>query len=468
MSVRSLWLVCLSILVFGFIALRASRQSITIDEADTYIVWVARGGFAAWEPASNNHQLNSLVMSLAVFLFGTANLSIRASALLGAALYVVSAASLTSRLSTRTIHGLALFLCLTCNPLILDYLVAARGYSLAMGFLLLTLAIATSRLPAASKCAWGSSAMALMVSANLSFAFVAVTTLVWVFIVAARGQTWRSRGQLAAAAILPGALISLVTVFPMVVRWPKSQLWFGAHSFGEMGVSLVQSSLYRPHEYLSALTSFGPYILWAILAATTVAAMLRPPHQTACVALFFAGVLVTALVMHGAAHYWGGVLLPKERTALWIVLLTTLIAGALTSSRVLPGVPLLLLAVYFLSCLRVSYFKEWYWNSDAATIYSILADYNHRFSIREVGSTWKMNSVLNFYRLTSRGNETFREFGQSPASPYPADRAVYVVDLPFDREFIKADGLQIVYEGPISEIGVAVRPSAIPIQRRFP
>ena len=39
-------------------------QSITIDEADTYLVWVARSNPSHWEASSNNHVLNSLLMRL--------------------------------------------------------------------------------------------------------------------------------------------------------------------------------------------------------------------------------------------------------------------------------------------------------------------------------------------------------------------------------------------------------------------
>src|SRR5674476_1290617 len=63
---------------------RACVQSITIDEADTYLVWVARHDPSQWEAASNNHVLNSLLMRLFTSVFGVSHLSVRAPALLGA------------------------------------------------------------------------------------------------------------------------------------------------------------------------------------------------------------------------------------------------------------------------------------------------------------------------------------------------------------------------------------------------
>src|SRR6185312_3671530 len=70
---------------------RAAVQSITIDEADTYLAWVAGPSPAHWTPSSNNHVLNSISMRLTTSVFGPSHLSVRAPALLGAAIYIAMA-----------------------------------------------------------------------------------------------------------------------------------------------------------------------------------------------------------------------------------------------------------------------------------------------------------------------------------------------------------------------------------------
>src|SRR5271165_4913848 len=77
---------------------RACVQSITIDEADTYLVWVARHDPSHWSPASNNHILNSLLMRFFTAVFGPFHLTVRAPALLGAALYIAAAYLLCCKL----------------------------------------------------------------------------------------------------------------------------------------------------------------------------------------------------------------------------------------------------------------------------------------------------------------------------------------------------------------------------------
>jgi hypothetical protein len=78
---------------------RACVQSITIDEADTYLVWVARHDPSHWQGASNNHILNSLLMRLFTSVFGVSHLSVRTPALLGAALYIGAAYLLCRKLA---------------------------------------------------------------------------------------------------------------------------------------------------------------------------------------------------------------------------------------------------------------------------------------------------------------------------------------------------------------------------------
>src|SRR5260370_35398690 len=64
---------------------RACVQSITIDEADTDLVWAARHDPSHWQGASNNHILTSLLIGVLRSVFGVSHLSSRAPALLGAA-----------------------------------------------------------------------------------------------------------------------------------------------------------------------------------------------------------------------------------------------------------------------------------------------------------------------------------------------------------------------------------------------
>src|SRR5712691_12020703 len=60
---------------------RAIVQSITLDEANTFLRWVAPDSPAHWEPHSNNHVLNSTLMRLCIWLLGLSQMAVRAPAL---------------------------------------------------------------------------------------------------------------------------------------------------------------------------------------------------------------------------------------------------------------------------------------------------------------------------------------------------------------------------------------------------
>ena len=139
-SERSWDLVLLSILVFALLVARACIQSVTIDEADAFTAFATRDSGLMWYPVAQNHLLNTMLERLAWNIFGFNQVAMRLPALLGAAIYLVASIRICSRFAGR-LFRLAIFVCLAVNPFVLDYLVAARGYSLAVAFLLAAIAV---------------------------------------------------------------------------------------------------------------------------------------------------------------------------------------------------------------------------------------------------------------------------------------------------------------------------------------
>src|SRR5256885_1665940 len=123
------------------LAIRACLQSITIDEATSFLMFSKTSWAAHWWPSSGNHVLNSLLMRLVTTIFGVSEPAVRAPALIGGVLYIGSALYLCVLVTERKLLQLTLFVCLVYNPIVLDYLVAARGYGLALGFLLAAIAV---------------------------------------------------------------------------------------------------------------------------------------------------------------------------------------------------------------------------------------------------------------------------------------------------------------------------------------
>src|ERR1700730_17345239 len=78
---------------------RACLQSVTIDEADSYLGFAAPSWPSHWYPASANHVLNSILVRILTHLFALSHLTLRGPALLGAAIYIISIYRLCTLLS---------------------------------------------------------------------------------------------------------------------------------------------------------------------------------------------------------------------------------------------------------------------------------------------------------------------------------------------------------------------------------
>ena len=124
----------------------------------------------------------------------------------------------------------------------------------------------------------------------------------------------------------------------------------------------------------------------------------------------FAGAaLAVALACHEFLYMAFGILLPLDRTAMWMVLLFFVMAGALAASplpsvtgRGLPGKALAailtLIACYNIGCLRLTYFNEWKYDADMKNVYAVLAYYNHTYGMNKVATNWRYVAGVNCYR----------------------------------------------------------------------
>ena len=134
----------ISLLVFMYVAVRASALCITIDEASTYNChvtgqWLDIILFRTNGLPDNNHLLNTLLCKVSVLLFGVSELSLRVPALIGCFSYLFGLNLCLHRIVSgwKIVPGL---LAVGLNPYIIDFLGLARGYALGLGFTMLGLA----------------------------------------------------------------------------------------------------------------------------------------------------------------------------------------------------------------------------------------------------------------------------------------------------------------------------------------
>jgi uncharacterized membrane protein len=472
------------VFAFLWVLARACVQSVTIDEADTYLASVWRPGPSHWDPSANNHVLNSLLMRLFTSIFGASAFTLRLPALIGAALYIGAVYFLALRISPRRLLQWALFVCLACSPFVMDYLVAARGYGLASAFLLWMIAFAVSlqAKDAVARTAWLGRACVLMsvcgalsVCSNFSFAVADLLTALGLYLWICHRHR-RDYLQILAAFTLPGLAVAYFIVGSVVLAWPKGQFTWGAESLLQMVKSLVSASLFEPNNYLlnprlhHYFVHFGPFLYPLLLAfALWRAALLLLNRRSSPLAMVCGLAMVAALLCHQFLYSVYGILLPLDRTAMWMVLLFLVMAGAIAavplssaigraSGMALTGI-LAAVACYNIGCLRLTYFNEWKYDADMKNVYGVLSYYNHKYGLTKVSTNWRYVAPINCYRTMS-GQETIEPVPGAPSvvNFYPPEYQAYVFYYPWDEEFYKREGLKLVYHNTFTGAAVAIRP----------
>jgi hypothetical protein len=490
--VRELCLILTGLFAIFWAILRACVQAITLDEADTYFWFVARPVGYVFYPFSNNHVLNTMLMWITIHLFGTSIITVRAPALLGAILYISTCYFLCRVITNRFSVQLSLFICLIYNPFVFDFMVAARGYGLASALLLTAVAIPIWHRVKGSPsvrtcCIVASLALGLSFTASFSFAFVDAAAFLALSIWAIPRRDEESAGRMVEVCVLPGLSVALVLCGYPLTHWPKGAFWQSANSLGEMTRSLAESSLYQLNPRfleveLYTLMEFLKPLLLPLLGALCVGQLVVTRldgswlrnERTRWLGRFgatLAGIVALSVALNWLAFRFDKLPLPLGRTGIYLVPLSTLIAGIIAAAptqsaisrwlaKAISGV-MICLACYFLLCLRLTYFKEYDFDADVKGVYSALARLNHSYGVTDIVTNGFYVNPLNFYRFLSK-RETFPEFTGFADQP-AAGRSVYVLPGGYYRPFIEQERLVVVYRGKSSDVVVAVKPDgAIP------
>jgi hypothetical protein len=448
-------ILALAVFAAVWIVFRAATQSITLDEAHTFLHWVHPPAATHWEPHSNNHVLNSCLMRLSVFFAGPSHLSIRAPALLGGFLYIAAATKLVRRLTPARLSQILLFLCLVFNPFVMDYLVAARGYGLAAAFFCLALIqiLPPTKNPTRAAILL-STFTALSFCANFSTAYL--NAVLWL---AGLLTLWRhpdaAKPKLLLASILPGALVTLLLCGQALTGYDKGQLIWGADSLSKMLIEMRDASFDQINPHLANPILNKPFhlihkhMLWLIPVLFAIGLWrFRNATSTLLATLF-----LSALALHYLQFRFFGILLPYERTSLLFVVLLTLALGTQNPNR-LTNATLALCALYFLGSFRGHFFREWAINADIRATYPLILEEARRLGAREVISNLNYTPSLKVYRILENTKEI-----DEPADyvhPVPC-KDIYVLPADLYTDFAQNEGLTLRYRSTVSDYSIWVR-----------
>jgi hypothetical protein len=320
----------LGALFFAYTAIRAVRVPLTHDEAFTANIWVAGGPLAILTfdgpERANNHVLNTLLSGACQAVFGRIPLALRLPNLMAHAAFLVASWRLLSRVA-GTGTALAGFALLNGNPLLLELFGLARGYGLALGFVVPALLVAVRALEGKEiRLRDEGACYALLVCgvfAQLAvldvFAAVAITFAVFRFVRFARAP---AEGRLRRAAreslpVVAASLFLLATAIPILICMRRAgELYAGgtAGLWQDTVGSVVRISLlgFSPSLVHAAFAGLG--IGLAALTALAAYRLVRPgTGGRVFLALF--SVLVTLGATVQAQHVFFGARFPEDRIA---------------------------------------------------------------------------------------------------------------------------------------------------------
>jgi hypothetical protein len=437
-----------SMIAMALVIFRAWTQAITIDEATTYVLFVRVDDPMQWLGSSNNHVLNTALMRLTTRIFGVSEISARLPVLLGAGLYISACYRFCRRIGGGMLLQWAALVCLVYSPFIMDYLVAARGYGLALGFLMTALMSDPKKL---SGCLIASASIGLCFASNFSFAFACAAVLSGLFV-----WSWREsgigRGKLVAAYVLPALAVTWLIAAPAMFSLPRAELWYGSHSLREAFGSLLESQL-----------SHGNPLLYVVPGLISLAWLAHVRKRLPAMTVLFGGAFLATLALHFTAFHLFGLLYPWDRTGIFFV---PLLFGAISAAAAVPGGwlrwaqvgAMLYVAVINLANLRLDQFEEWNFNADTDKVYSILTCLHERQQVDRVAAGWPYIGALNFYRDTSHGG-AIAPVADEEAKPQ--DVEVFVIGFRVNPTVISKRQLTVVWKSPKTEATIAVPPEQV-------
>ncbi|MFB3826456.1 MAG: ArnT family glycosyltransferase [Bryobacteraceae bacterium] len=425
---------------------RAATQSITTDEAFAYNLYVANPLPEVVKIFdASHHVLQTLLVRASVAALGLSEFSVRLPTVLGGALFFFAVYRLCRRLFGRGWMFRAAVASVALNPFVLDFLSAARGYGLALGFWAWALdgMAAALEKPAEARMARIGVALGLAVAANLTF-LIPVAAFALVFLLMIR------RRPLALA--LPALLAAAVFLAVPLSYAERSKFYYGTASLWQSLAGLAEFAFrfYGP-DPADANFYFGPFMARAVvffeaLAPAILLGAALGMRRDRMLMLFGGGALLTLAALV-AAHYTAGMPYPEGRTGIyWMPLITLLgfvLARRMPAGFRAAGTTLgLLAAVHFALEFNVNYYAEWRFAAGARRI-------AREIRARDTGpvrivSSMELEPPLNFYR--QMWGVHWQQIDRRPVTD-PGDYRVFVSH---DRRLAEQMPVTVLYHHPLS------------------
>lgn len=440
--------------LLALVVYRAKTQAFTIDEAFAFNLYVDQplSQFATHYDACN-HVLHTLATKFVRYWLGTSELVLRLVSLAGALLYLIAAARLCRMIAGAGWARVAGFAALGFNPLVLDFLVAARGYGLAVALLLWSLYYSLRWLEESknTKLLWRAGLCAgLSIAANLTM-LVPVAALGFVVLVC--GFRGRRTFEVLDHFGGPAVVTAFVLLILPLSHAAASNFYLGSGSLADAAGTLWNASIrYQPERSPLAFLD-NPAPLLALLCVSTGATGLvllarRRPDPLAVIG----PVLLLSIAALVALHRFAGVLYPYGRTGLYLIPLLLL---ALLGVPRHAGVPVVaVFALAFAAQLDTRFFGDWKFDAANHRLARVLAAQPAARENKVLAVSWVYEQSFKYYRKRRRLHWLRPEILTRDLEKTPAD---YYVLTPEDSGLVDKLGLEVLARDRLSGATLARR-----------
>jgi 4-amino-4-deoxy-L-arabinose transferase-like glycosyltransferase len=440
---------------FSVCCYRAVHQSIVVDEATTYNQFVSgpwRKLFGRYD--ANNHILSSLLIKLSVTLGGLSEFKLRLPSLIAGFFLTVGVFWILKRVESRPLRWAAFAVVCLC-PMLLDFSIMARGYSLSLAFFVWALYFCLEQhyLPAGFL-------LGLAIASNLTILFPVLALMVVIALLERRIKPVLN-------LLLPALLLAALITGPSLRRAHREDFYIGYTELRHAVTSFVGTTLYATERKgilgnrgvaIVDFVNLGLPLFFVLVAGAAFRIRNRRlliPFLTLAIALL--GILF--------AHWSLGVNYPADRTCLYFIVLTAIswaIAGDAFQNRLLRVLwllPLLVVTIQFCTQLQIRFFEFWQVNSDDKLMAVLIqqASAGKPENSLTLSTSWMNHPTLEFYRRYLHITALKPVERHDPALLTGFD--FYVLNWG-DVDLAKQSHLQTIFEDPEAQVMLATSSAA--------
>ena len=436
-------------------------QSVVHDEAFTYLAFLQGSWHTVYfEFNANNHVLLSILTKLSIGFFGLSEFSLRLVSVLAGFFLTMGVYQVLREAKTWVAIRWIALLAIGAHPLLMDFSVAARGYSLALAFLIWAIAFSMRGSNVVTGFLLG-----MAVAANLVVVLPAVGLLLSRLALSRAAIGERVRAALIAAGLM-AVVFAAVCWGAVSSMTPGQFVTAGLPTITRSLDSLIWTSILATrHPGFLGYESVEWFLEWVmipvlILVVGIAALRMWRGGEEARARLQTAGALGFACAGMIAGHYLLKLNYPLDRTGLpfvvlagmaWAIAISELNNVWVTGANVVLG---LLLFAQFLTQFQTRQFQIWWYDKSTKQVAERLAEEARGKppgSVR-ISATWIHQPALEFYRVYKKIDAIQPIVRRDDILLSGFD--YYVLNTP-DTEAPEAKRMEVLFSDPLAGVVLA-------------